>query len=143
MFWPQAQAAPPKEKRTSVYGGVEHQTRKADARPSDAVFVLAGSAQPVPAAPQTASPVLVGIAERSVYLKAASSGETVRVSIGETLDGWKVAAVRGRTITLEGPGGRREMSLFEKPASVTPGSSGWTTENGGPVPPASSPPHGG
>ena len=143
MFWPQAQAAPPKDKRTNVYGGVEHQTRETGPRPSDAVFVLTGSAQPVPAAPQTTAPVLVGIAGRFVYLKSASSGETVRVSIGRSLDGWKVTAVRGRTITLEGTGGRREMSLFEKPASVEPNSSGWSTPNGGPELPAPSPPLGG
>ena len=131
MFWPQARAAPSKDKRTSVYGGVEHQTRKTGVRPSDAVFVLTSSAPPAPAVPQTASPVLVGIAGRFIYLKTASSGETVRVSIGESLDGWKVAAVRGRTIALEGPGGRREMSLFEKQASVTP--------KGSPASPASPP----
>lgn len=117
MLWPQAQAEPPAKKRTSAYGGVEHQVRKSGARPDDAVFVLTGGAQPVPATPQAASPVLVGIVGGSAYLKSASSGETVRVSIGESLDGWKVAAVRGRAVTLEGPGGRREMALFEKPVS--------------------------
>lgn len=119
VFWPQAQAAPPTDKRTSVYGGVEHEVRKTGARSGDTVFVLTGSAQPTQMAPQAASPALVGIVGRSAYLKSASSDETVSVSIGESLDGWKVAAVRGRTVTLEGPGGRREMSLFEKPASGT------------------------
>lgn len=119
MFWPQAQAAPPTDKRTSAYGGVEHQLRKTGARPGAAVFVLIGSAQPAQVAPQAASPALVGIVGRSAYLKSTSSGETVNVSVGESLDGWKVASVRGRAVTLEGPGGRREVSLFEKPASVT------------------------
>lgn len=143
IFWPQAQAASPKDKRTSVYGGVEHQTRKTSARSSDAVFVLTASTQPVQAAPQAALPVLVGIVGRSAYLKSASSGETVSVSIGQSLDSWKVAAVRGRTITLEGIGGRREISLFEKPPSVEPNSSGWTAPNGEPASPTSPLPLGG
>lgn len=125
-FWPQAQTAPPTDKRTSVYGGIEHQVRKTGARPGETVFLLTGSAQAAPETPPAASPVLVGIVGRFAYLKSASSGETVSVSIGESLDGWRVATLRGRTVTLDGPGGRREVSLFEKPTngSSSPPASG-------------------
>lgn len=118
VFWPTAQATSPTDPKAIVYGGVEHQIRKTGARPGDAVFVLTGSAQLPQATPQAASPSLVGIVGRSAYLRSAASGDTVGVSIGESLDGWELAAVRGRTVTLDGPGGRREMSLFDKPASV-------------------------
>lgn len=143
-FWPQAQTAPPTDKRTSAYGGVEHQVRKTSARPGETVFLLTGSAQAAPETPQAASPVLVGIVGRSAYLKSASSGEAVSISIGESLDGWKLAAVRGRTVTLEGSGGRQEMSLFERPASGSsnPQTSGNPSAGGLPQP-ASSLPTGG
>lgn len=139
MFWPQAQAVPPTDKRTSAYGGVEHQVRKTGAGPGEAVFVLTGSAQSAQVAPQAASPALVGIVGRSAYLKSASSGETVSVSIGESLDGWKLAALRGRTVTLEGPGGRREMSLFEKLARASENApTDGIQPTRGPTPPVSS-----
>lgn len=118
LFWPTAQAASPTDPKAIVYGGVEQQIRKTGARPGDAVFVLTGSAQLPQATPQAASPSLVGIVGRSAYLKSAVSGETVSVPLGESLDGWKVAVVRGRRVTLDGPKGRVEMTLFEKPAAV-------------------------
>ena len=119
LSWPQVQTAQPKTEPARVYGGVEHQVRKAGTRPGDAAFVFTSNPTTPQATPQAASPALVGIVGRAAYLKSASSGETVSVAVGESLDGWKVTAVRGRTVTLEGPGGHHEMSLFEKPASVT------------------------
>lgn len=138
-FWPQTKVITPANNEITAYSGVEHELRKTSA-PSEAIFILAGSVTPTQAAPQAASPILVGIVGRSAYLKSSSSGETANYNVGESLDGWKLLAVRARTITLEGPAGKRDISLFEKPVDDATQAGLSTTHSNMPIGPTAPPP---
>lgn len=86
----------------------------------DAAASSAGASEP---APSTEGLRIVGImAGRGAAARALvrSAGQPVAIWVenGATIDGWKVAAIGERTVTLEGRGVRHELDLFETPAEI-------------------------
>lgn len=71
------------------------------------------TSSPAPAdAGDVAAPRLVGIAGRSAYLKGAS-GETERVSVGDELDGWSVARIGEKSVTLTNGARSEQLKMFQ------------------------------
>ncbi|WP_324775445.1 hypothetical protein [Brevundimonas sp.] len=111
LIWPAAAARPPAAPGVDRYFGADHQARRSGPVAGFPLRLHAAGAEPTVVAP-TAVPVLVGLAGRRAYLRSADSGEVEGVSIGQTLDGWRLVAVTGRSATVRGPAGDRSLELF-------------------------------
>lgn len=117
LLWPNASAAP-QGRSAARYPGAVLADRKGG-RPAAFPLRLATPATATPEAPVAPAPVLVGLAGRQAYLRGAS-GAIERVSIGESLDGWRLASVGSRSVKLTGPGGDRRIEMFSAaPAPAT------------------------
>lgn len=53
-----------------------------------------------------------------VLVRSADAPQAIWVETGSSIAGWTVSAIGDRTITVEGGGQRREISLFQSPASA-------------------------
>jgi len=137
LAWPvrPAQDPAPAPAPGSHYAGPEYTVRRTSPATGPGPLRLTSS-QPVTAAPATpvvAAPTLVGlVGNRQAYLRSATSGEIERVAVGSEIDGWRVTAMSGRTVTVNGPGGQQRLQLFdptpttssENSASAQPESAG-------------------
>jgi hypothetical protein len=116
LLWPLPQPASPPRPADGVYRGPEHQTLEVAARAGGAILRLSASAEPAAAPPPAAAPTLVGIiGGREAYLRSATSGEVVRVTPGALIEGWRVAGIDGRSLTLVMGSERRRLRMFDRP----------------------------
>lgn len=53
-----------------------------------------------------------------VLVRSSDAQQAVWVETGASIGGWTVSAIGDRTVTVEGGGQRREINLFQPPASV-------------------------
>ncbi len=56
-----------------------------------------------------------GSSSARVLVRAADAQQAIWVEAGASIGGWTVSAIGDRTITVEGGGQRREISLFQTP----------------------------
>ena len=58
-----------------------------------------------------------GAAGARVLVRSSEAPQAIWVETGSSIAGWTVSAIGDRTITVEGGGERREISLFQSPQS--------------------------
>lgn len=80
--------------------------------PAEAGFRFSTSSPAPKDAGSVAAPRLVGMAGRSAYLRGAS-GETERVSVGDELDGWSVARIGEKSVTLTNGARSEQLKMFQ------------------------------
>lgn len=80
--------------------------------PAETGFRFSTSSPAPTDAGSVAVPRLVGIAGRSAYLRGAS-GETERVSVGDELDGWSVARIEEKSVTLTDGARSEQLTMFQ------------------------------
>jgi len=125
IAWPASSVGPVSAPPAERYSGPDIQTRRGGPVPGFAIRLSSGNDQPS-AVPQTAEavPVLVGIAGRRAYLRSGATGEVVRVSIGQEIDGWRLVSVGTRSANLRGTSGDTRIEMFNTgsgaAAPVTP-----------------------
>lgn len=119
LVWPAASAAPPARPPADHYRGPDIETRRVGPV-SKFALRLASPDLPAPATPEAveAVPVLVGVAGRRAYLRSAATGEVEGVSIGASIDGWRLVSVSARAATLRGATGDKRVQMFA-PTSAT------------------------
>lgn len=118
LFWPAGAADPVGPPAVERYAGPDIETRRSGPVRGFALRLGGPAAAPEAGPAPEALPVLVGIAGRQAYLRSAS-GEVERVSIGQEIDGWRLAAVSARTATLRGPSGDRRIEMFATGSGTT------------------------
>ena len=111
LAWPTGAARPPGPPAAERYAGPDIETRRGGPVVGFALRLGGPATAPEAAPPPEALPVLVGIAGRRAYLRNAG-GEVERVSIGQSIDGWRLVAVSARAATLRGPDGDRRIEMF-------------------------------
>lgn len=129
LLWPAAAPDPVPPPQAQAYAGPVYPLRPT-ARARTSVLQLA-SDRPATPAPTVPTPVLVGIAGRSAYLRSASTGETARLTVGQEMDSWRLIAVGARTATLRGAAGDRRLELFAPGASASDRGTGDAAPVGG------------
>jgi hypothetical protein len=122
LVWPASAADPVARPAVARYSGPDIETRRGGPVSGFALRLAGPPAAPPAATPPEALPVLVGIAGRRVYLRSPGSDEVVGVSIGQSLDGWRLVGVGARAATLSGPDGDRRIAMFAAGAG-SPGTS--------------------
>lgn len=121
LAWPVRPTQDPVPVQASHYAGPEYAVRRTSPATVPGPLRLTSS-QPVtaaPAPPVVAAPTLIGLlGNRQAYLRSATSGEIERVAVGSVIDGWRVTAMSGRTVTVSGPGGQQALRIFDRDAPV-------------------------
>lgn len=134
LVWPAASAPPLPRPAAEHYRGPDIETHRVGPV-SKFALRLASASAPTATAPAVveAVPVLVGVAGRRAYLRSAATGEVEGISIGGSIDGWRLVSVAARTATLRGADGDRRVEMFATASpALTPGPVGVQPS---PVPP--------
>lgn len=124
LVWPATSATPSARPPADHYRGPDIETRRAGPV-SKFALRLASPDSPAAAAPEAieAVPVLVGVAGQRAYLRSAATGEVEGVSIGASIDGWRLVSVSARAATLRGATGDKRVQMFA-PTSAAPPEAG-------------------
>lgn len=109
--WPSGAEVPPETARPERYAGPVFTDRKGGALPGFSLRLAASGAAEAPP-PAEALPVLVGLANGQAYLRSPVSGEVERVVRGQTIDGWTVAAIGSRGVTLRNGEVEHQLRMF-------------------------------
>ena len=113
--WPSGGNAPVVAAQPEPYSGPIFADRKGGFLPGFPLHLTAPGAAETPPPVAEALPILVGIANGQAYLRSAASGEVDRVARGQTIDGWQVIYVGGRSVTLSSGQAEREVAMFTTP----------------------------
>ncbi len=136
LVWP-ADSAPPLPRAVAEhYRGPDLETRRTGPVPKFPLRLASPNAPAAPPEAVEAVPVLVGVAGRRAYLRSASTGEVEGVSVGASIDGWRLVSVSARAATVRGANGDKRVEMFA-PVPVTPGpGTGAAVAAPGPIPAA-------
>lgn len=116
--WPSGGNVPVVAAQSERYSGPVFADRKGGVLPGFALRLTAPGAAEAPPPAVEALPVLVGIANGQAYLRSAATGEVERVARGQTIDGWRVAYVGIRSVTLSNGETEQEVAMFTTPPAT-------------------------
>ncbi|MEJ6790937.1 hypothetical protein BrevBR_15445 [Brevundimonas sp. BR2-1] len=112
LVWPSASARPLPRPAADHYRGPNIEMRRAG---PVSKFPLRLASPNAPAAPPDAIeavPVLVGVAGRRAYLRSTVTGEVEGVTVGASVDGWRLVSVKRRAAILRGSDGDKRVEMF-------------------------------
>lgn len=130
--WPSGGNAPVVAAQPERYSGPVFADRKGGVLPGFPLRLTAPGAAEAPPTAAEVLPVLVGIANGHAYLRSAATGEVERVARGQTIDGWRLVLIGGRSVILTNGETEQKVTMFTTPVAAQPMS------NASPAPPTSS-----
>lgn len=116
--WPSGRNALVVAAQPEQYSGPVFADRKGGGLPGFPLRLTAPGAAEAPPPAAEALPVLVGIANGQAYLRSAASGEVGRVARGQTIDGWRIASVGARSVTLSNGEAEHTVTIFTIPPAT-------------------------
>lgn len=122
LVWPSASAAPLPRPAAEHYSGPNIEMRRSGPVSKFPLRLVSPNAVATATPkPIEAVPVLVGVAGRRAYLRSTVTGEVEGVTVGASIDGWRLVSVSARTATLRGTGGDKRVEMFATPTAAPSG----------------------
>lgn len=116
--WPSGGNAPVIAAQPERYSGPVFADRKGGVLPAFPVLLTAPDAAEAPPPVAEALPILVGIANGQAYLRSAAAGEVERIARGQSVDGWRLVYIGGRSVTLTNGETEQEVAMFTTPPAT-------------------------
>lgn len=120
LAWPAPPAAVPSAPVAQAYAGPVLEVRRVSPDPRFPLRLQSRFASSDPAPATEPAPILVGVAGGLAYLRSSTTGEVESLALGGEIDGWTLASVAPRAVTLRGASGERRLELFARIAESAP-----------------------